>query len=332
MDDEFAVVLLETVDQERARGRLDMQQRDPEFERRVDAWAERARHRRWLFNPGQRKELERIGATLGALMEVEQASPSEARRNEIDRIIEADPVHLDEIRTTEVLTELKKMLVRVADPYVVYAMAKDEARWTNKTTSWLTLDQLFSDKSPGLTDFENGQTPSDEQIRATRRRLYQLLVARLDDIQVHRERTDRRKWNLINLSVILLALLLPLWAAASALGFPVLLIASLAGMLGAALSGTIKARDTLVRASDIQAFSQSLPAQLLVGGASGLALATFLQAKLVTISGLDLSVWQGVAAVGFVAGFSEPWFLGTVRKIGSLGAALPDDSTTPTNK
>jgi len=47
---------------------------------------------------------------------------------------------------------------------------------------------------------------------------------------------------------------------------------------------------------------------------------------------LDLSVWQGVAAVGFVAGFSEPWFLGTVRKIGSLGAALPDDSTTPTNK
>jgi hypothetical protein len=314
-------------------GSGDSEARDVEFERRVEAWSERARHRRWLFNPGQRKELERIGQTLTELIAVELSAPSESRRSAIDRVIDANPERLDEIRTTEVVTELKKILVRAADPDVIYAMAEDEGRWTKKMTSWLTWDQLFGPGDPpGLPSYQAGKQPTDEEVQATRRRLYQLLVARLDDIQVHRERTDRRKWNLINLSIVLLAILTGLGAVANALGASILLIASLAGMLGSALSGTFRARDTLVRASDIQAFTQTLPAQLLVGGAAGFAVTAFLQARLVTIAGLDLSVWQGVAAAGFLAGFSEPWFLGTVRKITTLGATVPDDSGATTAK
>ena len=96
-------------------------------------------------------------------------------------------------------------------------------------------------------------------------------------------------------------------------------LAVLAGLLGAALSGTIKARDALVRASDIEAFRDALPAQLLVGAAAALAFVLLLQSKLVTVAGPGLGSWQSATAIGFLAGFSEPYFLGTVRRVATLG-------------
>jgi hypothetical protein len=89
------------------------------------------------------------------------------------------------------------------------------------------------------------------------------------------------------------------------------------GALGAAMSGTLKARDKLIRGSDLRAFSVGLVAQLLMGAGAAFFLLLILKSGLLQIAGTNSL--EGGAVLGFVAGFSEPFFLRTIERIATLG-------------
>jgi hypothetical protein len=300
--------------------------RDPGFAEHVRAFA-RAIVDNLPKDESRRKEPERIYSTLEDLLELEATHPSATRRAAIERQIDLDPAALGPDQATELIFGLKELLIRDGDASILFAIADDELRWTIRTTSWLTWDGLFgATDPPGLKEYLAGNEPTAQQVSATRRRLITLLRARIEDMQVHRARQALRRHNLRDLTLVLgvvLIVLVPLTALTAAAypgPSPVgVLLAVLGGMLGALLSGTFKARDTLTRAADIASFRDGLPAQILVGAAAALAIVVIVGGGLVTISTIDLSPWQSLLALGFVAGFSEPFFLGTIKRATTLG-------------
>jgi hypothetical protein len=102
-----------------------------------------------------------------------------------------------------------------------------------------------------------------------------------------------------------------------------LYLAAAAGALGAGVSGIYKLRDEIQRARAIREFRAILLAQLAVGMAAGLFVELVLESGLITIAGAQ--PWAVKGATAFVAGFSEPFFLGTVRRVGASVEA-PGDS------
>jgi hypothetical protein len=280
-----------------------------------------------------RKEPERIFAALEDLIELEAARPSPRRRAQIERAIAFDPEKLDRYTTREMIFALREILVRDGPPEIIYGMSADEQRWTKKTTSWLTWDQLFGAiVAPGQKDYLAGESPSEQDVNATRNLLMTLLRARLDDIEVHESRQAKRRRNLRVLSVVLDVVLMVL---AFVVGYSIdsvgstpagLALAVVAGALGATLAGTLKARDNLARVADIESFRDGLPSQILVGAAAGLLVVIILASKLVSIAGLDAGSPAVDLGIGFLGGYSEPFFLGIVGRAAKLGDA-PVDAT-----
>jgi hypothetical protein len=101
----------------------------------------------------------------------------------------------------------------------------------------------------------------------------------------------------------------------------------LSGALGAAVAGTIKARDRLRFESDITRFGQELVAQLLIGAVAAVIVYAVLRTVPITISDLtlDLDTLGEKVALAFAAGFSEPFFLKTIERI-----TKPADDDSPT--
>ncbi len=165
-----------------------------------------------------------------------------------------------------------------------------------------------------------------------RRKLVDLYRARREDELVQRCRGTYRARALTTLSIVLAVLLtafLPVvWLANDHrpsiwVGFSVVL----AGALGAAVAGTIKARDRLILQSDLRRFRHDIVAQLLIGGASAIVVYAILRAFPITIDNveLNLNTLAEKLSVAFVAGFSEPFFIGTIERVNKL-----IDKTTPT--
>jgi hypothetical protein len=115
--------------------------------------------------------------------------------------------------------------------------------------------------------------------------------------------------------------------------FSVLISTLTAGALGATLSGIYKLRDSLTSIRELRSNQAALTIQPLVGAAAAFALFAILRSGLVTIAGfnLDRPDWAQHAILGFLAGFSEPFFLGTVNRLSHLGESRkpPPDTGEP---
>jgi hypothetical protein len=88
--------------------------------------------------------------------------------------------------------------------------------------------------------------------------------------------------------------------------------------LGAIVAGTIKARDKLVRSSDLRAFRDGIASQVLVGAGSALFFLLVMESGVLEFG--DVDEWAGQAVGGFVAGFAEPYFVKTVARVATLGS------------
>ncbi|MGH9349759.1 MAG: hypothetical protein ACRD26_21110 [Vicinamibacterales bacterium] len=93
------------------------------------------------------------------------------------------------------------------------------------------------------------------------------------------------------------------------------------------MSGTIKARDKLVRGSDLRAFRAGLMAQVLLGAVSSLVLLLLLASQILEIAGTGSP--EGKAALGFEAGFSEPFFLKTIQRVAKMGEESGEEGEKP---
>lgn len=281
-------------------------------------------------DPELRKILARINGLLDELRRRHGAGEiADSGQERVRQVLALAPDRLTLDAALEAHDTLERVVIETGDASYICAEIERERLWAQGSTTWLTWDRMYGTSVPEAVEIHRaGRVVPAEQLDAARNQLSSFRRARGNDYQVHRARQRMRARNLNLLAALLvplvvaLALLLAAKPVGGASARDVGLVAVL-GALGAVMSGTIRARDRLVRGSDLRAFRAGLLAQVLIGAASSLILFLLLASSILTIAGAD-SV-EGRAIFGFVAGFSEPFFLKTVERVARLGAEEKKD-------
>jgi hypothetical protein len=92
-------------------------------------------------------------------------------------------------------------------------------------------------------------------------------------------------------------------------------LAASAGALGATLSGIFRVRDRLTELDDLRSFWPAMRIQPLIGATAGVFTLIILESGAVKLGNAEGSSWAATALFTFMAGFSEPFFLGLVQRI-----------------
>jgi len=303
---------------------------------------ETRRRRRWLGspNPDLLKFLERLHDALREferLLAAGRIEPPE-RRARLARVLdEAEPC-LRRIRrdgARRLLYDAQMLLLEVADAQLICGLLEVEKHWNKTMTSLLTWDVLYpkSECEAVLVCYRRGDDVPADQLESARHDLISLYMARRDEELAYASRTGLRRQSLtvlfVVLAVILSGFLIAYARAANASAAGTIML-PLAGGLGAALSGTLKTRDLRTRETDLERVRSGLYAQLLVGAVFGVIVVFILQSGLVNFGDITFNAKSVVdnAAAAFVAGFSEPFALRTVERVGRVGGGAPPKRST----
>jgi len=260
----------------------------------------------------------------------------ELHRRRVERFLEATPASLTLDSAIEVFDALDRILIEIGDARFVCEEIHGELQWAKGSTTWMTWDSMHGARTPKAVEtYNSGKRVPDEELESARHQLASFRRARSDDYQVHRARLKMRAKNLRVLGALLLPLVVGVgWLLAEqdvggerAGGIALI---GVAGALGSAVSGTIKSRDKIVRGSDLRAFRAGLLAQVLIGAGSAFLFFLLLTSGILDIAGTGSL--EGRAAVGFVAGFSEPFVLKTVERVARMGEERSDEDSTKAKK
>jgi len=244
-------------------------------------------------------------------------------QSRLQGLLELAPGSLTLDVALEFAAVLDQVIIESGDAQYICAEIDRELLWAKDSTTWLTWDRMYGTTIPDAVKTHNlGKSVPDVELRAARNRLLAFRRARTNDYEVHRARMKMRAKNLRVLAALLGPLILGFgWLLAahqigsdSASGVG---LVAVVGALGSIMSGTIRARDKLVRGSDLRAFRNGLLAQILLGAGASLFLLLLLGSSILAIAGTNSLA--GKAVFGFVAGFSEPFFLKTVERVAKLG-------------
>ena len=234
----------------------------------------------------------------------------------------------------ELANQLKRELLLLGDVSYVWTQLEYEAQRDKKPNKWhgwsehlapAKLDALLDARAAGPID----RSTQLEAVRSLRM-LYEL---RAEAGLERRARAAQKCQYLTMLIPILLLLQFALAAAIYEVGrhdmWKQIALAGSAGALGAALSGIFRVRDRLVELDDLRSFWPAMRIQPLIGATAGLVTLLILESDAVRL-GTDATQptpWAAVALLTFVAGFSEPFFLGLVRRV----AVIPDKDAAPSS-
>jgi hypothetical protein len=279
-----------------------------------------------------RKIITRLYGATDELLRLEGAIV-EPHAGRIRLLLHTPPRSLTLDLAIEVFDALDRILIEIGDERFVCEEIHGELQWAKGSTTWRTWSGTFGANVPAaVKTYQSGKAVPHEELEAARNELGAFRRARSDDYQVHRSRQRMRARNLHYLAW-LLGVMVPIigWLLASIdqveeTAGEVVLIGAM-GALGAAISGTITARDRLVRGSDLRAFHAGLVAQILMGAGIAFVILLLLKSSLLQIAGV--TSLEGRAVVGFVAGFSEPFFLKTIERVAKLGTEPQADTGTP---
>jgi hypothetical protein len=186
----------------------------------------------------------------------------------------------------------------------------------------VTWSELFGSRTELEEFLAAREAGADDQVARARRKLAALARARSTSYRVQRARTRMRRRYLFSLVPLLTALVIGL-AVAIELSqgegiWRVTILAALAGAVGSTLSGVYKLRDEIRRIGELREFLPLMILQPVVGAAAGLVLLLALASASSADSSMPVS-WATTGLLAFAAGFSEPFFLGTVRRVTDLG-------------
>jgi hypothetical protein len=204
-------------------------------------------------------------------------------------------------------------------------------------TTDLTWKEVYDDcqKLPAVKEFEKGLKVKQAHLNEAKNRLGALRTARNEKYGRQRARLKRKATLLWILGVILLVLVVA-WGFLISRGLPIppshIAIVALSGAMGASMCGAFKLRDELLQGSSLREFTPGMFIQPSLGAAAALFFLLLLASAVVTIGGainieadgdtdqckLAVNQWAKLAVIGFVAGFSEPFLLGTVRRIAAI--------------
>jgi hypothetical protein len=294
----------------------------------AESWVRRTR------NPELRKALGEIQAHVSevrrllALPRETQPLRSEKLEEQLIGILDATGRRLDIDAAWELASDLKRALLRLGDANYLAALLDREAGRDRSPGARHGWHELFPEDE--LTElrgrFRRGSVDTPTHARAVER-LTALYLARADRGRSLRAKAAQKRRYLVMLAPVLSLCLagLGVVVAIRASGiWPSVLLAASAGALGATLSGVRTVRDQLVELRDLRAFAPSMGIQPLVGATAGLLLLLVLESKAIAIQGFDSGSWAALGLLAFAAGFSEPFLLGVVRRIGVISDAPPD--------
>jgi hypothetical protein len=174
-----------------------------------------------------------------------------------------------------------------------------------------------------------GSRPEEKDILQARRWLLALRWTRTarDRQRLTREQLKRRVLWLSGVAVFGLVALAALAAGLLGGDWKGLGLAVAAGALGAGVNGTYRLRDDVQRGRAVREFRATMFAQLALGAAAGLFVASVIESGLVRLGAGRVWSQQGVAA--FVAGFSEAYFRGIVGQFRGSEDDRPERRVRP---
>jgi hypothetical protein len=234
---------------------------------------------------------------------------------------------MDVLTAWVVADDLKFEVLAQADDLYLTSLLQQEAASARQQPEqpgihWTDLFRA-EELSASIDAFAMDPVPDAERRRA-RSCLHALYLRRAEAGNLSRAQQRTRAHYLVRwtqvLTPLVLAFLLSMYmAATSSSAFWPLLTAGLAGALGSTLSGALQVRG-LTRIAALRSVRAALYTQPLVGATASLFLYALLESHLLVLPGTTSSGtpgWAALATYGFLAGFSEPFFLGAVQRIAS---------------
>lgn len=288
---------------------------------------------RWLparrADPELRKVLAAIRTHLSETRRL--LAPAQARstpRNaaaerELTAIVQHDPTALAIDSAWELAGALKRLNVQLGDE--VFLASRLEFEQGRADAQWHGWNAHFdADELRELVDaFRSGRPTQSERAQAVDRLTF-LYLMREEAGRDRRARADLKRQYLTRLAPLLLLLFVGLGVAVNyatkGTFLETILLTACAGALGSTLSGVFKVRDHLVGLDELRGFWPAMRVQPIVGACAGLFVFLILDSHAIQLSAGSSETWSGRGVLAFVAGFSEPFFLGIVQKV----AVIPD--------
>jgi hypothetical protein len=232
----------------------------------------------------------------------------------------------------ELANGLKRQLLLVGDTSYVWAQLEYEAARDKKPNKWHRWSDYFPpQKLRALIAARTNGLVTESAHRDAVRSLMKLYELRAEAGLERRVRAAQKFRYLTLLIPMLVAGLLLVSVGVYENGrediWKAMWIAASAGALGAILSGTFRVRDRLVELDDLRSFWPAMRVQPLIGATAGLVTLFVLETGAVELGAQQTSSWASLALFTFVAGFSEPFFLGLVQRVAVIPDKQPSSAT-----
>jgi hypothetical protein len=299
---------------------------EPDFEQRAAAVFATLRQpapkpwQRGRRDPELRKLLGRIYAAIVQAQRLYQAGRfDDAQKARLRALLALNVSELDLDAALEVTDRWDQLLIEVGDDAYLFTLLEVEYARVDAGTTAVTWKTLY-DECPleSSKTFRAGGTIGTQELEEARRRLAALYRSRLVLYALYRARLLLKRRFLLMLAPALLLLVVILGVTIVLTepesGWDEMLLAGAAGAVGATVSGTYKLRDQIDHVNALREFEPIVAVQPLLGAAAGLFLLLVLKSGILQVGDSDLG-WASIGVVAFVAGFSEPFVLGVVRRV-----------------
>jgi hypothetical protein len=287
---------------------------------------------RWVPRPHTDPEVRKVLGTIQthlsetrrllASQKIDDTSGDTPVVGELISLTQQNPVDLTTDGAWELAGALKRLNLRLGDEAFLasrleYELGRADAQW-HGWNAHFGKAELRS-----LVEAYRTCRPTRAQHAQAVDRLTFLYLMRDEAGRDRRARAALKQQYLTRLAPLLVVLLIGLGVAANYATkgnfLETILLTACAGALGSTLSGVFKVRDHLVRLDELRGFWPAMRVQPVVGACAGLMVFLILDSQAVSL-GAESSTWSGRGLLAFVAGFSEPFFLGIVQRV----AVVPD--------
>jgi hypothetical protein len=251
--------------------------------------------------------------------------------DELRSLLEPEPSKLDIDAAWELSGAIKRLNVRCRNREYLVSRLEYERNRATRAGQWHSWDKHFAlheldELIEKLT--QGGRVVRDGAFDRTIDRLTFLYLQREEAGRDRRARAALKRHYLSELWVVLLLLLAGFGVAFNVATqwqmWEAVVLTLCAGALGSALSGIFKVRDQLIQLDELRSFWPAMRVQPLIGACGGMILLLALQSHAVSVGTVSEGL-SGWGLLAFVAGFSEPFFLGIVQRV----AVVPDKPAAP---
>jgi hypothetical protein len=324
-------------------------ERAGELQRKVVDVLSRGGFRRWRMAPELRKVLVSLPEALDELRRLlgRRAVLDQATTDRLTTLLDVEPARLDLDGAWQLLEGIQAMYLGLGadDPAYVRSLLEVEqglearpdddweepwpyygwgrVRW-RQVFPKVPIDDLLARvdqaaNETGPTKDPAGSAAAAAELLTSVERLQRLFRARVENGRKRRTRLALRSRFFLYSLLVLAPLVVGLAVGTHQVGdlsWSTVVSIAIAGAVGGTVSGTLKLRG-MIRITQFRLLGAGLLVQPFISAAGALFVAFVLVGGVVSLAGVDGAdtEWAVLAAYGFVAGFSEPFWLGVVSKI-----------------